>query len=223
MRIKSASLKKTIFCDCDNSKIIDIALKLTQGCVDEKEKAVRLFDYVKNSYKYSFGPWDLLASQTIGLGVGMCTTKANLLVALLRASGIPANFKIIRIKAREVFGKFAVFNFLKKKISEESIHIYISVYLKDGWHDIDPSLDKSLIRGLVAVGYDKSMISDWNGEGNYLNFIEPRQTISFIGEFENIDDYHKKKRKTARNLFLFMSRIIMCFYRIVGKINFIKE
>ena len=222
MRIKSASLKKTVFCDCDNPKIFDLAFKLTQGCVNQKEKTVRLFEYVKNKYKYAFGPWDLSASQTVDLNCGMCTTKANLLVALLRASGVPANFKIIRIKAREVFGKFAIFNFLKRKISEDSIHIYVAVYFCGKWHDIDPSLDKPLIKGLVAVGYNKDMLEDWKGVGDYLNFIEPDQTISFVGCFDSIDSYHNKKRKTARSMFLLMSNLVMDFYRFIGKISHIK-
>ena len=213
------SLLKTDFCDCDNERIVNLARKITSNCKSEKAKAVKLFDYVKNNYKYAFGPWDLLASQTANLNHGMCTTKANLLVALFRASGLPANFKVIKIKAREVFGKFAIFNFFTKKISENSIHIYASVFFDGKWHDVDPSLDKPLIRGLVLSGYDKNMLIDWQGDGDYLNFIEPEQTISFVGEFESIDDYHRKKRKTAKSIFLVVSNFVMDYYRLIGKLK----
>ena len=223
MSMKPASLRPTNFCDCDNKKILDLAHDITAGCSDDREKVIKLFDHVKNNYRYAFGPWDLLASQTADLNKGMCTTKANLLVAILRATGIQANFKVIRIKAREVFGKFAVLNFLKRKISEVSIHIYVAVYFDCKWHDIDPSLDRPLIKGLVSAGYNKDMLVDWKGEGDYLNFIEPDQIVSFLGCFENIDNYHEKKRKTAKNLFLVVSNFVMDYYRFMGKLNFLNK
>lgn len=58
---------------------------------DSWETAQNIWDYVRH-LPYRFGFWNLLASQVLQMGYGMCTTKTNLQVALLRACEIEAAF-----------------------------------------------------------------------------------------------------------------------------------
>lgn len=58
---------------------------------DSWETAQNIWDYVRN-LPYRFGFWNLLASQVLQLGYGMCSTKTNLQVALLRACEVDAAF-----------------------------------------------------------------------------------------------------------------------------------
>lgn len=222
MKEKNKFILPTIFCDCDNPKIINLSNKITADCKDNREKAIKLFLFVKNNYPYAFGRWDFKASETISLKSGMCTTKSCLLVALFRASKIPAGFKVIKIKGREVFAKFAIFPFLKNKISENSIHICVSVNLDNQWIDIDPSLDDDLLKGLVLIGYDPSILRVWDGKSDLMNFFTPNELIE-VGELvDSIDQYHLKKRKTAKGYFLLLSNLIIRCYRFIGRFNKIK-
>jgi CRP-like cAMP-binding protein len=50
-----------------------------------------VFSFVRQ-IPYRIGFWQVKASRTLALGFGMCTTKSNLQVALLRANGIEAEF-----------------------------------------------------------------------------------------------------------------------------------
>ena len=209
-------LQPTRFCDCGNPNITKLSNRLIAGAKTERAKAVAIFSYVKNNYKYGFGRWDFKASEMIGRRRGMCTTKANLLVACLRAQGIPAGFKIIEIKAREVFSRFTVFRSITDKISERSIHIYASAYLDNKWLDIDPSLDQPLVKGIIKYGYSAEGLQAWNGRDNYLNFIPADKVIQERGFFSNIDDYHLKSRKTAKRFFLLATGLIMDYYRLRG-------
>jgi transglutaminase-like putative cysteine protease len=58
---------------------------------DPWDTAASIFSFVRQ-IPYRIGFWQVKASQTLELGFGMCTTKSNLQVALLRAAGIEAAF-----------------------------------------------------------------------------------------------------------------------------------
>jgi transglutaminase-like putative cysteine protease len=62
------------------------------------ETAAAIFAFVRQ-IPYRIGFWQVKASRTLELGFGMCTTKSNLQVALLRASGIEAEFGEVRCDA----------------------------------------------------------------------------------------------------------------------------
>ena len=110
-------LIKTEYCDFENEKIKKLAEELIKGCVSEKEKAVALFYWVRDNILYRVGLWNRKASETLAEGKGVCTSKANLLVALLRAVGIPAGYGVMRVKGREYFGQI-VPNRLQNKINQ---------------------------------------------------------------------------------------------------------
>lgn len=216
MKEKNKFLSPTAFCDCDNPEVVALSEKITYGCANDKERAIKLFLFVKNHYSYAFGRWNFKASEIIYLRSGMCTTKSCLLVALLRAAGIPSGFKVMSIKGRDVFGKFAIFSFLRNRISEKSIHICVSLLLKNKWINIDPSLDDRLLRGLVAVGYEKGIMRVWEGDNDLMNFFSPEELLQTGGLVSSIDEYHLKKRRTAKGSFLFLSNLVIKCYRFVG-------
>jgi len=212
-------LKPTYFCDCDNKKITNFVGGITDNCKSDKERLITLFYYIRNHYKYAFGNWQLKASQFISKKSGMCTNKANLLVACLRNIKIPAGFKVIRINARNVFGVFTSLNFLKNKISTNSIHMYVGFYLNKKWVFVDPSLDDLLLNGISKYGYKNQFLNNWDGKSDYVNFIPQKEIIKDVGFFHNIDSYHLKKRITAKFLFNFFSNLYMNYYRIRGYLN----
>lgn len=76
-------------CDHDHPAVRHVASFLAGG--DRWETAAAVFSFVRQ-IPYRIGFWQVRASRTLELGFGMCTTKSNLQVALLRASGIEAEF-----------------------------------------------------------------------------------------------------------------------------------
>jgi hypothetical protein len=58
---------------------------------DPWDTAAAIFSFVRQ-IPYRIGFWQVKASRTLELGFGMCTTKSNLQVSLLRASGVEAEF-----------------------------------------------------------------------------------------------------------------------------------
>jgi transglutaminase-like putative cysteine protease len=88
-------LKATYFVDCDHPLIRDKAVTVTRGLAKDREKAVALFDFVRDRITYNpYGPVEeeirYKASRTLQRGYGFCIQKATLLAAMLRSVSIPA-------------------------------------------------------------------------------------------------------------------------------------
>lgn len=93
----SASIKKLYLktgkkCTITSS-IKNLATKLTKNCKTNLEKAYKIFKWVHNNIEYSYYYNSLNgASKTLKKKKGNCCDNANLIVALTRASGIPARY-----------------------------------------------------------------------------------------------------------------------------------
>lgn len=76
-----------------NSALKSLAKKLTKNCKTVSQKAKAIFNYVKNNIEYSFY-YDSKknASGAYSTKKANCCDHANLIVALCRASGIPAKY-----------------------------------------------------------------------------------------------------------------------------------
>ena len=85
-------LKATTNCQVTASSIKNKAAALTSGLTSVKEKALAIFNYVRDQVSYSFY-YDTAygATGTLSRGYGNCVDQAHLVVALARAAGIPAN------------------------------------------------------------------------------------------------------------------------------------
>ena len=76
-------------CDCDNPAVVALSLELVGRCTSVAEAAASVRAWVREQIVYTLQDKSDLASQTLAKREGMCTNKANLQVALLRAAGIP--------------------------------------------------------------------------------------------------------------------------------------
>ncbi len=83
-------LEETDLCNWKNPEILSIASKLSDG--DKQVCARNTFYYVRDNIYYFLESF-AKASRTLEIKRGNCYTKSNLLVALLRANGIPARFQ----------------------------------------------------------------------------------------------------------------------------------
>lgn len=86
-------LKATNNCQVNNAKIISMAKKLTSGVSSVYDKAVKIFNYVRSSVYYTYYYNTRYgAVGTLSRGYGNCVDQTHLLVALMRASNIPARY-----------------------------------------------------------------------------------------------------------------------------------
>lgn len=88
----SEFLGPTPVIDTEHPDIVRVARELTAGAASNREKAVRIHDFVRDRVRFGFQSrfYDVRASEVLAGGVGYCNTKSTLFIALLRASGIPA-------------------------------------------------------------------------------------------------------------------------------------
>jgi transglutaminase-like putative cysteine protease len=76
-------------CNPSHPAITHLARFLARA--DQRQTATAIWDFVRY-VAYRIGFWDVSAAEVLRLGFGMCTTKATLQVALLRASRIESAF-----------------------------------------------------------------------------------------------------------------------------------
>jgi transglutaminase-like putative cysteine protease len=172
-------LQPTYYIDCDNEQIMRMAGHLTSGCRSTKEKAVRLFYYVRdeipyNLYMISVFSEDFIASRVLQWGKGYCVQKAVLLAALGRASGIPSRLSFAAIRNHMVPQNI-------RALTGDNIfprHGYNEFLIDETWVSAAATFDRTLCgkRGLPAVefnGVENAYLPSTDAGGNpYIEYIE---------------------------------------------------
>jgi transglutaminase-like putative cysteine protease len=103
-------LQPTKLCDFDvTPEIRSTALALTADATEPYQKVTALARFVKE-IKYAYDEWYVAASATLATKEGMCSSKTNLMVAMLRSIGIPSRYRIFRVRAES-----ELFNWLIKQ------------------------------------------------------------------------------------------------------------
>ncbi|NEP45083.1 MAG: transglutaminase family protein [Okeania sp. SIO2G4] len=139
--IKVAKDIVTNHCDFDHPSIRYVA-NLLKG-KDDWESAINIWDYVR-TMPYRFGFWFVKASQTFEFGFGMCTTKANLQVALLRALGIEAKYGEANVAAKYLIPFLPpAYRF---KVTKNIRHYFCLVNLDGKWFRSDASFTKESLQ-----------------------------------------------------------------------------
>jgi len=110
------------------------AASLAVGLVTETAVAEACFLFVRDAIRHSAdsrqNPVTCAASEVLAHGTGFCYAKAHLLVALLRANGLPAGLCYQRLVLAPGSDRFC-------------LHGLAAVHLSDfGWYRIDPRGNK---------------------------------------------------------------------------------
>ncbi len=166
-------LQPSELCDFDSSPLIKQKVQeLTAGCSTRRSRFEHIFTYVKE-LPYGFEDWDLKASEVLKKGWGMCSGKTNLLIAMLRAAGIPARYRVYRIKAdRALLSRMSRSNNLLARFGElgdERDHVDCEVWL-GRWESCDPGRDSAMEKGILKLGGDlkRHVVTDNTGKERYL-------------------------------------------------------
>lgn len=174
-----------------------------------REAAIRLHDHVRDNIRFGFCPamYDQSASQVLRAGVGYCLTKSTLLVALLRALGIPARQHFVDISVEILHG-------IMTPRTPLIDHCYVEVLLDEGWVRVDSFIvDMPLAEAARArlrregrmVGYGVHIdgVSVWDGRRDaFCQFVNNGAVEGFSemdhGLFRDIDEFHEKAESWNR-------------------------
>ncbi|MEI7639150.1 MAG: transglutaminase family protein, partial [Syntrophus sp. (in: bacteria)] len=138
-------LQPTGFIDSNSPAVIAFANRVTEGVTLQKEKAIKLYNAVRDEIKYDpyrieFTPEAFRASVIIGKGYGYCVAKAIVLAAAGRAAGIPSRLCFADVRNHLTTERL-------KEIMKTDLfiyHGYTEFYLNGRWLKVTPTFNRSL-------------------------------------------------------------------------------
>jgi hypothetical protein len=190
-----AFLAATVFCDLEHPEVRALAEQLAAGSAGARDTALRMFRWVRDEVLYFFGPWGTTASHTLRVREGTCTNKANLLVALLRAAGIPAAYGVLRVDAQGYWGSVAP-GFLRQQASALSTHVHAAAHLDGRWTRCDPSADRQIAEKTSHFCPQNALI-EWDATEDRTDAFDPEHVHANLGLHPNIDDLLEKPRRRS--------------------------
>lgn len=117
--------------------------------------AQAIFNFVQ-AMPYRFGHWQERASDTLTKGYGMCTTKANLQVALCRAAGLEAGFGDVKLEMGTLGTLMPdAWRAMMKPVVH---HFFAAVRLDGVWHAFDATYTDDCLRAFVRAAPELAFI-----------------------------------------------------------------
>lgn len=178
-------LAPTQMCDADDDAVREMAAVLTRHARTRRDAAVALFYWVRDEIAYTMGDWNWRASQTLALRRGTCSNKANLMVAMARALGIPAGFHVQFVTTPSYFSG-AFIPLVQRVVRDRAIHVYVTLLLDGRWVKCDPADDKALSDAIEAI-VPHARAFDFDGEHDAVIPFAPGSVLSDRGPFADID------------------------------------
>lgn len=175
--------RKSKLLDFTHPDIETLIAKRSWQKLDEFNKIGAAYDYVKNEVLFGYNSSDdLKASEVLRDGYGQCNTKATLLMALLRALGIPCRLHGFTIN--QALQKGAIPTYIFWLAPKYIIHTWVEVYFEDSWIDLEGFiLDEPYLQQIQdAFGQQKNEFcgygvatkcllkpqTEWKGKSTYI-------------------------------------------------------
>ena len=176
-----ADLEATEFIDSDSAAVRDFVASTTAGCTDDRERAVALFEAVRDGIRYdpydvSRDPADYRASAVLAGTQRWCVPKSVLLTAACRAAGIPSRLGFSDVK-----------NHLQSEKLGENMgtdlfawHGYSLIHLDGQWRKASAAFNRSLCerfgtRVLEFDGRSDALLHAFDDAGNrHMEYVADR-------------------------------------------------
>jgi hypothetical protein len=186
-------LISTPMCNCIHPLVQECVHRVVANAQTAQEKAILIFNFVRDTIRFSIAFSKSKASQILRQGYGECITKTNVQVALLRAAGIPARMRWVMAQTKVLTGLVAPF--MLRFMKPDASHFWTECWLGDRWISCEAMLDKPLYEGMLKCGLitmNEIPIIDWDGENN-LEILKPWITCDrgFVSSADDaIKAYH---------------------------------
>ncbi len=172
-------LKPTNLLDADDPQIQSFAERVTQGSRADIQKAVRIYYAVRDGWKYnpyniSFKPEDMRASVVLHKEDGHCLDKAVLMIALLRAVGVPARLRLAKVRNHIAAERMIEFF----GIDELTPHGYVEILINGQWVKATPAFNQELcdklgVAPLEFDGQNDSIFQEFDkAGGQFMEYLE---------------------------------------------------
>lgn len=206
---------ETEYCDVGSPMIQRLARELTHGMDSDRARAAAIYRWVQDHVRYEIlHDWSKRASETLLSRVGTCTNKANLLVALLRAAGMPAGFHVMRVRGKYYFGP-AWIPMLQQLCSDVTVHLFAAVYLDGRWVQCDPSCDRALAEGGEHINPPFRHVA-FDGSAPAEPTIDPAHVLSVSPCMPSIDTI-MAKRSSKPSVYFKIMNLFIAYVRAQGR------
>ncbi len=177
-------LSPTYFFDYESEEIQKLIAEFKNTSLSVKEKTKLLYVKIRDSWRYnpyslSFSKENFRASEISKKTKGHCVDKSIVLIACLRALGIPALAKVKNhIGVERLTEKFGT--------NELTNHGMVNVYIDGKWLKLSPAFNASIckmfnVAPLEFDGERDSVLQEFNKNGNlFMEYIED------YGHFEDV-------------------------------------
>ena len=209
-------LKATAMLNYQSQEIVDLINAHKWNELNEADKIGAIYDYVQNGILLGYNKYDnLMATQVMADGIGQCNTKATLIMALLRAVGIPC--RLHGTKVTKVFQRSLMPEIMAKMAPPLIVHTWAEVYYNGAWLSLEGVItDKAYINGLkklfpdykgkffdyaVAVKDFDDLHIEWKRENTT---VQQQAVVEDLGVFDTPDEFYSKYKQEYRGLKKFM-------------------
>ncbi len=209
-------LKNTAMLNYHAQEICGLVSAHKWNNLNEFDKIGSIYGYVQNNILLGYNKYDnLTATQVLADGIGQCNTKATLLMALLRAVGIPC--RLHGTKVTKVFQCSLMPKIMAKLAPPLIVHTWAEVYYNGEWLSLEGVItDKTYLSGLqkmfpdckrkffdyaVAVEDFGNLQIDWNGKNTT---VQQQAVVEDLGVFDTPDEFYSEYKQTYRGLKKFL-------------------
>lgn len=172
-------LNTSYFFDFEEAAVQHLLADYKDDSISDKDKAIGLYTMVRDGWKYdpytiSLARESYRASCIAKKDTGNCVEKSIVLIACLRAVGIPARLHLGKVK-----NHIAVERLTKKfGTNELTPHGMVNAYIGNKWLKMSPAFNKSLckkfnVEPLAFDGEHNSFLQQYNRKGNrFMEYID---------------------------------------------------
>jgi transglutaminase-like putative cysteine protease len=168
-----------------------------------RERIGALYDFVRNEIAFGYNVGDELpASRVIADGIGQCNTKSTVLMALLRAVGVPCRFHGFTID--KALQEGAITGLAYRLAPRRIIHSWVEVSYEGRWVALEgfildapylSSLQRRFPQSRRFCGYGAATPDlsapavEWRGEDT---FIQKEGIVDDFGVFDTPDAFYAR-------------------------------
>lgn len=219
---KTGLLKKTKLLDYDDCLIQSLIYERGWRDLPEYDAIGAVYHFVKDEILFGYNRCDTLtASEVLSDGIGQCNTKSTLLMALLRALGIPCRLHGFTVS--KDFQKGATSGIVSFLAPSEIVHTWVEVLFQNRWIVLEGVIiDDGFLQSIkqmyretkgifrmyaIAVDDFPNLAVDWTGKDT---FIQSKAIVKDFGIFPNPDSFFSKHSQNLGILRTFLYEHIGC-------------
>ncbi|KXB62935.1 transglutaminase-like protein [Olsenella sp. DNF00959] len=144
----SRYLQETAMLDYSNPSIRELIEARGWRELGEFDRLKAIYGFVRDDVAFGYNVDDgIPASKVLEDGYGQCNTKGTLLMALLRACGIPCRVHGFAIDKQ--LQKGAMTGFVYRRAPQHILHSWVEVHFEGRWYELEGFiLDRGYLSGL---------------------------------------------------------------------------